>query len=351
MQNRVKINFLSSVTPMKFEDIRPFLLYNFKSDHELIKAIEELSLKFTQEREHITDYLSDPRLVSAYAAFYLTTNIPKLEAVFKWLPAAWLEELKKTDFVDLGAGPGTFSLAYKNWGGSGSITQIEISSLMQEQARALMKGLYPTAELHQMKSWKGEKGKPKFVLFGHSANEMGADVALRYLREIDPDHILFIEPGTKTFFPEMLKIRDALIQDGFHNLYPCPTQEACPMRQSANDWCHQFIHVSHSQDVERLSQMMKKDRKLLPLTVHAFSKTYGPADQTQRLVRVLPSTKFSFEWEVCTGGDIEHYQIMKRPYDKKAIKELEEVLAGASLEVELEKDLEKSKRVKLLNIK
>ncbi len=334
---------------MKFETIRPYLLYQFKSDHELIKAIEELSLKFTQERENITDYLSDKRLVSAYAAFYLTTNVPKFEAVLKWLPQEFLEEIKKADLVDLGAGPGTFSLAYKNWGGEGDIFQVEISDIMQEQARILMSGLYPDVHLKQMKRWNGEKGKPKFVLFGHSANEMGADVALKYLKEIDPDHVLFIEPGTKSFFPEMLKIRDSLLRNGFHNLYPCPNSNPCPM--GGNDWCHQFIHIAQSADVERLSQMMRKDRKLLPLTVHAYSKPLKTATSKERLVRVHPSTKFSFEWEVCVENRIEHYQVMKRPYDKKGIKELEEVLSGASLETEIEKVLEKSKRVKLLNIK
>lgn len=336
---------------MTLSEIRPYLLYQFQTDHDLIKAIEELSAKFTTERESITDYLKDPRLVSAYTAFYLTTNIPKLEAVFKWLPTSWTETLKHCDLIDLGAGPGTFSLAFKRWGGEGDIYQVEISDIMQEQARAIMKGLYPEVKLEQMKRWKGQTQREKFVLFGHSANEMGAEAALRYLKEINPEHVLFIEPGTKSFFPEMLKIRDALIQEGYSNLYPCPTNDLCPMKQSATDWCHQFIHVSHSADVERLSQMMRKDRKLLPLTVHAYSKSTSSEVSTERLVRVHPSTKFSFEWEVCLGDKIEHYQIMKRPYGKKELKELDDVLAGAALSTETEKVLEKSKRVKLLKIK
>ena len=71
---------------MNLSEIMPHLLYQFKSESDLVKAIEEISLKFTKERSNIGDYLKDPRLVSAYTVFYLLTNIPKLEAVLKWLP-------------------------------------------------------------------------------------------------------------------------------------------------------------------------------------------------------------------------------------------------------------------------
>jgi hypothetical protein len=102
---------------MNLSSILPYLLHEFKSDSDLIKAIDEISTKFTIERHKIGDYLKNPRLVSAYTAFYLLTNIPKLEAVLKWMPQDWVAELKKSDFIDLGAGPGTFSLAWKELGG------------------------------------------------------------------------------------------------------------------------------------------------------------------------------------------------------------------------------------------
>jgi hypothetical protein len=96
--------------------------------------------------------------------------------------------------------------------------------------------------------------------------------------------------------------------------------------------------------------MAKKDRRLLPLTVQAFTRSNIKTDTKERLVRVHPETKFSFEWEVCEGKTVEHHQIMKRSYDKKTLKQFDEVLAGAAVETELEKQLEKSKRVKLLTV-
>lgn len=334
---------------MKLSSLLPFLLYDFKSEADLLKAIEEISLKFTRERDKISDYLSDPRLVSAYTAFYLVTNLPKLTEVLKWMPSEWVKALKNCDFVDLGAGPGTFSLAWKEYGGNGNFYQIETSKLMKEQGEKIWQGLYPD-KLNQASRWEWQSNHSKFLLFGHSANEMDSDVITGYIEKINPDHILFIEPGTKSFFPKMLKIRDYLLANHFNVLYPCPQPLACPMRHSDKDWCHQFIHVKQDPEIERISQMAKLDRKLLPLTVHAYSKTFSYQNPEERLVRVLPETKFSHEWEVCHNNELEHYQLMKRELSKSQSKAMSSILAGEAIETEVIKNLDQARRVKLQKI-
>jgi ribosomal protein RSM22 (predicted rRNA methylase) len=334
---------------MNFSLILPHLLHTFKSEHDLIKSIEELSQKFTENRAKINDYLSDKRLVSAYTAFYLTTNLPKFNAVLEWMPEAWLEELKTSHLVDLGAGPGTYSLAFREWLGKEAqgMTQVETSPVMREQASKLWQGLYPTEKMNQSLTVKNSD--KKFLLFGHSANEMGAKKAIEYIQDINPEHILFIEPGMKDFFPVMLEIREFLIKQGYNVLFPCPQPVPCPMA-GTQDWCHQFVYVKQSAEIERLSQMAKKDRRLLPLTVQAFTRSDLKASAAERVVRVMPETKFSLEWEVCVGEQVEHYQIMKRSYEKKTLKQLDEVLAGAAVETALDKQIEKTKRVKLLTV-
>jgi hypothetical protein len=326
----------------------PHLLYQFSSEQDLIRAIQEMSEKFTTRRDQIGDYLKDPRLVSAYAAFYLSTNMPKFEAILPWLPAQWCDELRTCDLIDLGAGPGTFSLAFRQWAGvghEGKIIQLETSELMRAQARRLWDADYPPGELVQLTRWSGGEERKRLVIFGHSANEMGAANVLRYLQEIQPQHILFIEPGTSAFFPEMLKIREALLQDGFEVLFPCPGKGACPM-QGSTDWCHQFIRVTHGPEIERLTQLVHKDRRLLPLIVHAYSRSAHPT-ASERVVRVLPETKFSFEWEVCHDNRLEAYQLMKKDLDKGAQKKLAHLLSGAAVKTELIRELEDRRRVRL----
>lgn len=330
---------------MNLSKLTPLLLHEFKSESDLVRAIEEISFKFTQDRSRIEDYLIDPRLVSAYAVFYLLTNIPKFEAVLKWMPLEWVDELKKCDFIDLGSGPGTFSLAWKELGGRGDFYQVETSKLMREQA----KKIWGSEKLFQGSRWEWNSSNEKFLFFGHSANEMSVETAIDYIERINPEHILFIEPGTKEFFPKMLSIRNHLLSKKFSVLYPCPEPLACPM-QGTGDWCHQFISVKQDPDVERLSQMAKKDRKLLPLTVQAFSRTYSRVNPQERLVRVLEETKFSHEWVVCHTNKLENYQIMKRDLSKKESKELGNVLSGESIESDTIKVMKNSKRVQLKKI-
>lgn len=334
---------------LTLSEILPHLIYSFKSEDDLVKSIEEISLKFTTNRDRISDYLKDPRLVAAYTAFYLLTNIPKIGEVLKWLPDEWIRELKNCNFIDLGAGPGTFSLAWKELGCGGDFFQIESSPLMKEQGLKLWQGLY-SSKLFQGTSWVWETDKPRFLLFGHSANEMGVAAAIRYIEQINPEHILFIEPGTKDFFREMLEIRNYLLKNNFHLLYPCPKPHECPMRNSAEDWCHQFIHVKHEAEVERLSQMVRKDRKLLPLTVQAFSRTFSTQNPNERLVRVMAETKFSHEWEVCHDNQLKHYQLMKKDFSKSESKEIGSILAGEAIQTETIKNLESFIRVKLVKV-
>jgi len=333
---------------MKLSQIIPHLNYKFLSENDLIKAIQEVSINFTQNRQDIQDYLSDPRLSSAYTAFYLTTNIPKLEGVFKWMDQAWLEELKECIFFDIGSGPGTFSFAFRKWAGqSVSIFQIENSALMKDQAKKIWDGLYPGEELHQHLLSKNEFTKKKFMLFGHSANEMEFHTIMKYIEEIQPDHILFIEPGTKDVFSLMLRIREKLISKGFEILFPCMESTTCPMSGQSLDWCHQFLYVNHDPEVERLSQMVKKDRRLLPITVHAYSLKKIIGFDGARVVRVFPETKFSFEWQVCDNNVIHRYQVMKRGLSKYNLDLFSHVKSGDLVYVEIEKIMDQQERVKV----
>ena len=325
---------------MKLADLLPHLLYSFPHESDLLKAIEELSRKFTTERHKIGDYLKDERLVSAYTAFYLMTNLPKLRSVMEWMPGDWIKDLNECSLIDLGAGPGTFSFAWNEYFGKCPILQVELSPVMRKQARKLWDGFHSPGEMKQ-------EGKPEgkcILLFGHSANEMDVQDALDYISQYSPEHILFIEPGTKEFFGKMLQIRREIIKNGWHVLYPCPEESECPMLGTEN-WCHQFIHVKHDPDVERLSQIMRKDRKLLPLTVQAFSRKVYPRVE-ERLVRVLPETKFSFEWQVCHNNALEDYQVMKRGMDKTTEKNLGSILSGVEVKTEVDKVIAGKKRVR-----
>ena len=333
---------------MNISKIKPFLLSEFSSEADLVRHIEKLSENFTTNRKDIDDYVESEKMISAYTCFYLTTNYPKFSHILDHLNEL-ADDFKDCEWVDIGCGPGTFLFAIKDqyagalkrplWG-------IESSPLMRKQAKKIQDGLYPYSKISIVQSAAEipEKKTKRIVLFSHSLNEMGNEAALQYLKKLNPDKVLFIEPGTKEFFKQYLELRDQLFSDGFNCLYPCPSNKACPMIE-ADDWCHQYIKVKHDLEVERLTQLSHKNRKWLPLTLGLYVKGESNAwyENDARVIRTYPSTKFSFEWEVCaTNGEannIHHFQVMKRKMTKSQIRLLDDTLAGIRIKFELDKDL------------
>lgn len=340
----------------KLEDVYPYLLHSFQSEFELSEAIEQLSDNFTKNRHHLSDYLSEPEYVSAYTCFYFLTNLPKLSKVLSWLPSEYVENLKNCDLIDFGAGPGTFSHAWKILGFSGDIYQVETSPLMRLQAQKLWAGLRKE-KIFQSERLPFDTKGPKLLLFGHSANEMGVEKVLKSIETLKPEFILFIEPGTSSFFEEMVMIRRELLLSHYHIHYPCLHQDDCPMKKN-KDWCHQFLYVQHSSDIERLSQIVKKDRKRLPAIVQAFSlKKYMTVKEDEstikghlqftRIVRVFPETKFSFEFQGCDQFSLKKLQVMKKNYDKEMLKKIENLVAGDMIQFHVIKEFSDFIRVQL----
>jgi len=307
-----------------------------------VKAVGELSAAFTTDRANIQKYLSDPRLVSAYTAFYLTTNVPKLRAVMEWLTPEFRAEILKCELIDVGAGPGTFSMAWQELGGD-AMVMLESSALMRQQAARL---------LPEAKFKLGDLTRPRLMLFGHSLNEMGVEAGLKYVSEARPAHVWMIEPGTKEVFALALEFRRRMIRDGWHVRYPCLGMGECPMNGS-EDWCHQYVDVRHDPEVERLTQLAQRDRRHLPLTVMMFEReAIAKRDENlARIVRTYPATKFSHEWQVCReeqGLVLERFQLPFKSYPKREKKAVEALLAGALIQFETDKQMVDGRRIRLM---
>jgi len=349
---------------LKLSNVKKYLIAQFPSEKKLIAAVENLSKNFTTNREDITKYHSDEKLVSAYAAFYLTTNYPKLGKVLNYLGEN-KDLFSKCDIIDIGCGPGTFLFAlhdYFDGKHEGDLWGVETSHLMRKQAGNFLEGLYPDAKITITdKVHKVTKSdRKRILLFTHSLNEMEDQVALDYISHIDPDYILFVEPGTKEFFQRFLGTREKLLKKGFNILYPCPSNAPCPLL-GVDDWCHQYIKVDQDSEIDRLTQLASKNRKWLAQTLCFMSKeeaTRDKEDNHAMVVRTYPPTKFSFEWDVCIKGEpdsqgdathkLTHFQVMKRKMSKAYIKELVSILAGNEILFKIDKHM--SDEVSRVNI-
>lgn len=334
---------------MNISKLTPYLLTHFKTEHQLVQEINNMSLNFTQQRDKIEDYLNDEKMVSAYTLFYLTTNYPKLSKILDEHFSNYINEFSDCEWIDIGCGPGTFTFAlvdyFKNKIDS-TVWGIETSPLMRKQARKIQEGIYPEANIKIVQSVSdiSVKTKKRILLFGHSANEMKVNEVQKYIDRLEANFVLFIEPGTKGYFQNFLQIRKELIKKNYNILYPCLSQKSCPM-ENTEDWCHQYLKVSHDQEVERLTQLTHKNRKWLPLSISLFglNKKIIYDLNTARIIRTFPSTKFSFEWDVCLYNDdknrLIHFQVLKRNLSKSEAKELDNILAGRSFTFDVDKDL------------
>ena len=322
------------------------------TEPEIVKYIKEISMKFTKKRDQITDYVLDHRQVSAYASFYLPTNMPKMHFLLSKLPGSVLDDLKNRPFIDMGAGPGTFSLAYKmlmKIPGHVEMTAVDSAQIMLDQATKIMNGFFPGDKFQTMRKY--QTAQPNGILFfGHSINEMGIDRAQDQIMTIDPEYVMWIEPGTSEFFHDIKKLRSQLLES-YDVIYPCPGNAGCP-----SDWCHQVLRTSHDPGVERLSQMVSLDRKILPMVAHVYKrkkKTATVVNNGPVTIRFMNETKFSFEYEVCMQNEKNEnrnvvIEIQKKQLSKSEEKAFKNADVGEKIGFEVEKIVQEKLRVKLV---
>lgn len=338
---------------LSYASIKESLINENLSERRLVDLVQQLSSNFTDQRDKIGDYWTNPDLVSAYALFYFPTNYQKLSWALGKINTDFINE--ELEIVDLGCGPGTFLHAFKDtFPELQKFVGIEHSRPMRDQAKKLWEKANPAEpcafieKVHELKT----KTSKRLLVLGHALNEMSIEAFEGYLKKIDPDYLLFIEPGTKATFEVMKELRSNMLQRNFHIHYPCLSQNACPM-VGTDDWCHQYIVGSFEPEIERLCQLVKLDRKYMPVIMHFYSKEAKADSQNSneaRIVRTYPESKFSVEWEVCrnhVATKIEHFQILKRNLTKNQIKALKDLFSGDSLEFEIEKELgERTLRLK-----
>lgn len=163
---------------------------------------------------------------------------------------------------------------------------------------------------------------------------------------IDPEYVIWIEPGTSELFKELKKLRMAML-DHYDVLYPCPASSACP-----SEWCHQVLRTSHEADVERLSQLASLDRKILPMAAHIYRRKKSTSVLNEATtIRYINETKFSFEYEVChlengsNKNDV--IEIQKKQLSKEQEKHFKNADVGEKISFEIEKLVQNKLRVRL----
>ncbi len=350
-----------------YQNIKRHLLIQGLQDRKVAHLLEGIKELYTARREGLPSKEWSAEEVSAYASFYLPTNMAKFSFVMDQLPKEIREELSHCQIIDFGTGPGTYLVAYLDYfGGSdcGHLYGIDISESMIQQASQLLGGLFP--DLKTKMHFEGEVGNyshalGRFLIFGNSLNEMNSDEVFKIIKKVDPTHLLFLEPGVPTVFDEMMKVRDLLKGEGYSCHYPCPSMDPCPILATSeelgeDDWCHQVWRGTHEPEVEHLGQLARIDRKAMAFIGHFYTKgsSVQPQEST-RFIRFLNETKHSFDWQVCRkceeGLEKAELEIPKKIFSKKEAKEMKKLSVGTNFNYEEDKILGNGKiRVKSLSI-
>ncbi len=312
------------------DEIDKVSLYNFSSEGELLSEINHLIEVFNLDRDQITDVYKSRKSVSAYLYYFYVTNLPRVKQAIERLT----DVLDDSPVIEFGAGPGTLPMALKDH--KNAFYLIENSSLMQESGRAVLKEYAPKVNFQYFKtSIDVPILKDPVLCFTNSFNELDSHDFWELIDQLKPGKIIFIEPGTKEVFHRLLEVRGKLQSKEYKVTYPCSSQVACPL-EGTEDWCHQYLKLVHDPSIERLTQKLKRNRRMVPLCLHLFEKEASGAHQAILFSR--PEVrKYGFDLRICEGNEIKKYRVLKKleTYDKKRISAL---LPGEVLSFQLLKN-------------
>jgi len=340
---------------LSLADIGPFLLNSQLSEVEHIKNLKLLSKNFTSERvKCLNEYQFNTDLISSYALFYFPTNIPKFDFIISRLTKSEQMYLKQCQFIDVGTGPGTYLYAFLNWAKTFSLNHVAVdqSQFMLQQAEKLLRGLLPAFNCTFTQIAPAKISAKSLLFFGHSLNEMGLKNGLQYIDKLNPEYVFTIEPGTKETFSFILKLRKEMALRNYAVLYPCAhLNSSCPLEER-DDWCHQILRTQHHESIERLSQLINKDRRTMPLIAHLYKrerkKISSESDYKHRLVRLVKETKFSWIWDVCMCEDplrLQRIEVLKSEFSKSQQKEIKNISSGIGINFDPIKEMQDFCRV------
>lgn len=265
-------------------------MYSLTSRKNQSKAYDNLSHRY----RHTLDKKGLRSKDEAQA--YVTARMPATQATIKRcvneLP---LHYAPKTS-LDVGAGPGTASLALLE-----RFPDIQ-TTLIEDDPYMLCVGqdLVPNGQwIHQKLNLSSILPSADLVILSYVLNELPQNEMLPILDSLwkaTKDYLIIITPGTPDAFSQLRIARHHLINQGAKLLAPCPHSFDCPIQ--SNDWCHFTIRLNRSAEHRRIkgAELGYEDEKFsyLILTRHSASQ------QKSRVTKPPQHRSGHGSFEVCT---------------------------------------------------
>jgi ribosomal protein RSM22 (predicted rRNA methylase) len=249
----------------------------------LARAVVELSESFTRDRKTLTNaYCDDPRLLSAYLAYYLPVNLAKVQALLEEMPApAHPSSDAEQPFrvLDIGGGPGTAALAVFDWilerpdlrPRSVEVISLDRSASTLREAERLWKayaGMNAVGNF-RLVTFQGDATRRSdrrrllagtggvggsfydLIVIANTLNELfqtdrdpikrRAALLEELLDRLDRHGtMMIVEPALRETSRDLHRLRDRLVAERACTVYsPCLHEGPCPALVKEEDWCHE----------------------------------------------------------------------------------------------------------------
>lgn len=278
--------------------------FNINKSQALAKAILQTSNDY-QEISSITAW-QEQSTQAAYLAYFFPLNyIRSLKVIDEAL--RWDFFANSSHVVDFGCGPGTLTKALLN------STSHHWNAIVGVDLHSDLQGLYldtPRSQTHLSYS----QNRPNV----HSTGSLlAASYVLNELVDLPPwlfdyEKIMILEPSTKQAFPQLLKLRDSLLEKNYHIIAPCPHSHSCPLTQSKKDWCHDRVHWQQPDWFKAIENHLPIKNRTLTFSYLLASKTAIKQPQFARVVGDAQIEKGKTRWMVCQGPEREFLSYLKR---------------------------------------
>ena len=295
------------------------------------KGIQELSDLFTEERpKGMPAYFLHPKYRSAYLLYFVPLQAAKIISLFRLHPDAPEAALRHgrengtIRIADVGAGPGTASIAFLLWlmgrklEMGEELPHVELNwfdtnATTMEDGKALVELLsshFPRLRgrvqvtTHVAPIWKAAsilKEEQSLIFLAHVLNEapIARDQSLAssftgLLEKMSGGGMLLIEPAARRPAQMLAHLRDQMLEEKWIENSPasiwgpCLHAGKCPLGEG-RDWCHFSVPVEIPGEYFRIfSRNLSSERQWLKFTyIWIASKAYPapvPATQMRRVV-------------------------------------------------------------------
>ena len=284
---------------------------------DMRRAAAEISRLYSSDESKVNVLRTE-----AHRAAYLLTRLPATYAASHHVLgelAARVGEARIDSILDIGAGPGTAAWAATEiFPSLRTLTLLERDQAMSGIGRELF-AQHPNArslsahwKLGDANQSMNECQPHDLVVAAYMMGELellAMASALQKAWRSTKQFLCIIEPGTPRGFQTILKLRASLLEAGGRMVAPCPHAEACPLRDSPDDWCH------FSQRLERSSEHRRLKDGALSYEDEKFS--YVIASRTPiepakaRIIRHPRFMKGHVKLTLCTPQGIEARTVTK----------------------------------------